>query len=58
MHKYRMSCLQLCFGLERFENYTYGRHITIENDHKPLEIIKRKRLVTAQRRIQRILLRI
>ena len=50
--------LAVVFGLERFENYTYGRHVKIESDHKPLEIIQRKSLVTAPRRLQRILLRI
>ena len=50
--------LAVVFGLERFENYTYGCHVKIESDHKPLEIIQRKSLVTAPRRLQRMLLRI
>lgn len=45
------------FGLERFENYTYDRHITTESDHKPLEIMQRKRPATAPT-FQRMLLRI
>lgn len=24
------------YGLERFDQYTYGRNVTIQNDHKPL----------------------
>ena len=31
------ECLSVCFGLEKFHTYLYGRHIIIENDHKPLE---------------------
>lgn len=46
------------FGMERFENYTYGRHIKVESDHKPLEIIQQKSLVVAPRTIQRMLLRL
>jgi hypothetical protein len=28
--------LAMVFGLERFNQYTYGRDITVESDHKPL----------------------
>ena len=48
----------LLFWFRTFRNYTYGRHVKIESDHKPLEIIQRKSLVTAPRRLQRMLLRI
>lgn len=50
--------LAVVFGMERFENYTYGRHIKVESDHKPLEIIQRKSLVVAPWGIQRMLLRL
>lgn len=43
--------LAVVFGMERFENYTYGRHIKVESDHKPVEIIQRKSLVVAPRRL-------
>ena len=39
-------------------NFTYGRHLTIHNDHKPLEVILRKPLVQAPPRVQRLLLRL
>ena len=29
----------LVFRCERFHTYVYGRHFTIESDHKPLEQI-------------------
>ena len=31
--------LATVFGTERFEHYVYGRHVLVESDHKPLEII-------------------
>ena len=32
------------FGLHKFSDYCYGRHVTIESDHKPLEPISHKLL--------------
>ena len=34
--------LGIVFGLGQFHHYAYGRHVTIETDHKPLESIIRK----------------
>ena len=31
--------LAVVFGLERFDQYTYGRKVVIENDHRPLAVI-------------------
>ncbi|CAC5421268.1 unnamed protein product [Mytilus coruscus] len=50
--------LGVLFGLERFNNYTYGKHINVESDHKPLEMIVRKSLGCAPPRLQRMLLRL
>ncbi|KAK3085724.1 hypothetical protein FSP39_007823 [Pinctada imbricata] len=50
--------LAVVFGMERFENYTLGRHVLVESDHKPLEIIHRKHLLSAPKRLQRMLLRL
>ena len=50
--------LAVVFGMERFENYTYGRHVLVESDHKPLEIIYKKHLLSAPKRLQRMLLRL
>ena len=36
------KCLSVCFGLEKIHTYIYGWHITEHNDHKPLEMIKKK----------------
>ena len=49
--------LPVNFGLEKFHHYTYGRHLTVITDHKPLVAIKKKALSTASRRIQSLLLR-
>lgn len=50
--------LAIVFGMEKFEHYVYGRHVTVESDHKPLEIITKKSLVNAPKRLQRMLLRL
>ena len=49
--------LAILFGLERFERCVYGRNVEVETDHKPLEIIHKKSLLSAPKRIQRMLLR-
>lgn len=43
------------YGCKKFHEYVYGKHLTIETDHKPLEIIFKKPLHTAPPRLQRIL---
>ena len=41
------ECLSVCFGLGKFHTYIYGRHITVQNNHKPLEMIQKKNIHTA-----------
>ena len=36
------ECLSVCYGLEKFHTYIYGKHVIVQNDHKPLEMIQRK----------------
>ena len=50
--------LAIVFAMERFENYVYGRHVLIESDHKPLEVICKKSLLSAPKRLQRMQLRL
>ena len=50
--------LSVLFALERFNSYTYGAKVLVENDHKPLEIILKKSLHDAPPRLQRMLLRL
>ena len=48
--------LAVLFFLEKFHRYIYGRHVDIESDHKPLEIITRKQLCQAPLRLRCMLL--
>ena len=32
----------MCFGLEKFHTYLYGRHVTIQKGYKPLGMIQQK----------------
>ena len=50
-----LACI---FGAERFRTYVFGRHFTIESDHKSLEQISMKNLADAPVRLQRMLLRL
>ena len=50
--------LAIVFGVERFEQYVHGRPVKIETDHKPLESIFKKTLVSAPKRLQRMMLRL
>ena len=50
--------LAIVFGLERFHQFTYGVPVWVESDHKPLEMITRKALHMAPKRLQRMLLRL
>ena len=38
--------LAIVFSLERFNQYTFRRHVNVESDHKPLEVILQKPLFT------------
>ena len=48
----------MVFGLEKFHQYTYGRPVTVQSDHKPLEVIVKKPVNKAPKRLQRLLLRL
>ena len=50
--------LAIVFGTEKFNQYTYGRKVFVESDHKLLEVIYQKPLVAAPKRLQRMLLRL
>ena len=52
------ECLAIVYGMEKFHQYTYGRKVTVQSDHKPLENIVRKPLLSAPKRLQRMLLRL
>jgi hypothetical protein len=50
--------LAIVFGAERFNQYTYDRLVTVQTDHKSLEMIMEKALHLAPRRLQRMLMRL
>ena len=52
------ECLAIVYACEKFDQYILGRTATIETDHKPLEIIFKKSLLSAPKRLQRMLLRL
>ena len=58
MHKLKKKLLAVVFALERFDHYKFGRKVTVENDHKPLQSIMLKPIASAPKRLQRMLLRL
>lgn len=52
------EALSVLYGLERFDQYTYGRKVVVQNDHKPLEAIPKKPLSQAPKRLQDILMKL
>ena len=50
--------LVIVFGVERFEQYVHGRPGKIDTDHKPLESIFKKSLISAPKRLQRMMLQL
>ena len=50
--------LSIVFGLTRFHTYTYGRKVTVYNDHKPLAAVLKKPVEDNPVRLQRMLCRI
>ena len=50
--------LAIVFSLQKFHQYTFGRHTTVHSDHKPLEAILKKALNKAPRRLQGMILRV
>lgn len=50
--------LSVVFAMEKFHTYTYGRHVTVQNDHKPLVSIQTKLISKVPMRLQRMLMRL
>ena len=48
--------LAIMFGCEKFHMYVYGRSFIVKTDHKPLEMISMKNLISALVHLQRMLL--
>ena len=41
------ECLSVVFSLEKFCTYIYGNHVTVYNDHKPLDMMQEKPIQVA-----------
>lgn len=50
------EALAIRYGCKKFHDYVWGKKLTVETDHKPLETIWKKPLVNAPPRLRRILL--
>ena len=50
--------LAIVFTLERLNHYTFGRTITVQSDHQPLQSIWKKSIVSTSPGLQRLLLRL
>ena len=50
--------LAIVFGCRKFHTYLYSRSFVVESDHKPLEMICLKNLISAPVHFQRMLLRL
>ena len=54
----KWKLLAIIFRCEKFHMYLCGRSFVVESDHKPLEMICLKNLISAPVRLQRMLLRL
>ena len=50
--------LAIVFSVEKFHQYTFGRPVKVQSDHKPLEAILQKPLSSAPKRLQGMMLRL
>lgn len=50
--------LAIVFGTQKFDQYVYGRKTKVQTDHKPLESIFKKSILSAPKRLQRMMLRL
>lgn len=50
------KALAIRFACTKYHEYIYGKRLTVETDHKPLESIFKKSIASAPPRLQRILL--
>ena len=48
--------LAIVHACEQFDQYLFGREVTVESDRKPLEIILQKPLLAAPKRLQRMMM--
>lgn len=56
--KIEKELLAIVFAAKRFHQYVFGRPVTVQSDHKPLEAIVPKRLCKVPARLQGLLLQL
>ena len=54
----KRELLAIVFALKRLNHYTFGRTITVQSDHQPLQSIWKKPIILTSLRLQRLLLRL
>ena len=52
------EALAVVFGCTKFHKMLYGRNFVVESDHKPLEVILNKSILSAPMRVQRMMLKL
>lgn len=52
----KLELLAICFGVDKFYQFVYGKRFVVETDHKPLISIFKKPLNSCPARLQRMLL--
>jgi hypothetical protein len=50
--------LAIVYSLEKINQYVFGKHVKIQSDHKPLELILQKPLASAPRHLQGMMMRL
>lgn len=50
--------LSVVFAMEKFHQYTYGRRVTVENDHQALVPLQRRPIAKVPMRLQRMMMRL
>ena len=53
---YEKELLVIAFEADKFNQYTYGRKVFVESDHKPLKLVYQKLLMAALKRLAKMLL--
>ena len=56
--KIEKEMLAIVYALEKFNQFTFGRYVTVYSDHRPLEAIFKKPLACAPRRLQGMIMRL
>ena len=56
--QFEKELLPIVFGCDKFHDYIYGKTVTVETDHKPLESIFKKPLHQSPLRLQRRLVKL